>query len=399
MTWTRVLHITTVPLSLAFLRGQLRYMKARGLQVRVISSPGIGLALFALDEGVPTEAVLMPRRISPVADLLAVASLMRQIRRWRPRIVHAHTPKGGLLGMIAAWVARTPVRIYHLRGLPFVTASGFRRRLLKRTEKVSCQLAHRVICVSRSVREVVVAEGLCPSEKIIVLAGGSGNGVDATGRFNPQRLQPGSREQVRQSCGVPLDTTVIGFIGRLVRDKGVIELAAAFRELRSEYPHLRLVMIGPEEERDSVPPEALHSLKSDPHVCLVGENWDTPPLYAAMDVVALPTYREGFPNVPLEAAAMGLPVVATRIPGCIDAVEDGVTGLLAEPRDVVSLVDKIRIYLDDSGLRAKHGAAGRERVLRDFRQEVIWEALYQEYMRLLKAAAERRKRGLLTLFR
>jgi glycosyltransferase involved in cell wall biosynthesis len=377
------MHVTTVPMSLTFLTGQVGYMKARGLAVRAVSSPGEELSSFADREGVPTDAVQMSRTISPLADLVALVKLAGKLRAWRPHIVHAHTPKGGLLGMLAAWLIRVPVRVYHIRGLPFVTASGMRRRLLRWTEIVSCRLAHQVLCVSSSVHDVAVADGLCPPGKIKVFS--SGNGVDSRRRFNPHMLEPGARAAARERFSIPVDALVIGFVGRIVRDKGIVELAGAWRQLREEVPNLHLLLVGPTEPRDPVPPEVLRALQADPRVHLAGADWNTPPLYAAMDLVVLPSYREGFPNVPLEAAAMGLSVVTTNVPGCVDAVRDGETGLLVKPQDTASLTDAIRLYLREPELRRRHGAAGRERVLVEFRQEVIWEALYQEYRRLLAA--------------
>lgn len=381
---TILLHNTTVPMSLAFLNGQVGYMQERGLAVHALSSPGPELGAFGERHGVPTYAVEMPRSITPLRDLAAVRGIMRVIRRVRPQIVHAHTPKGGLLGMIAAAASRVPVRIYHMRGLPLMGATGAKRTLLRATERVACRLAHRVICVSHSLREVAIEEGLCPPEKIVVLAGGSGQGVDAAGRFDPERLEPNTRQATRTRYGIPANATVIGFVGRLVRDKGLVELETAWRSLRDQFPDLHLLLVGPWEPQDPVPNDVRERLESDPRVHLAGMEWETPPLYAAMDLLALPTYREGFPNVPLEAAAMSLPVVATRIPGCVDAVEDGVTGTLVPVRDADELAFAIHQYLEDPAMRLNHGVAGRARVLREFRQEVIWEAMYEEYSRLLR---------------
>jgi glycosyltransferase involved in cell wall biosynthesis len=379
-----LLHVTTIPMSLTFLRGQVGYMQSRGLRVHALSSPGPDLHAFAEREGVTVSAVEMPRRITPLRDLRAVAGILRELRRIRPTIMHAHTPKGGLLGMIAAAVHRAPVRIYHMRGLPLTGASGMKRRLLWATEWLACRLAHRVLCVSHSVRREAVEARICPPQKIQVLLGGSGNGVDATGRFDPDAYDDGVRAETRARFGIPRDAVVIGFVGRIVRDKGVVELAAAWRELRERYPHLHLLVVGPSESQDPVPEETERLLREDPRVRLAGMDWNTPPLYAAMDLVALPTYREGFPNVPLEAAAMRLPVVTTRIPGCVDAVADGVTGLLVPAHDSTALRAALERYLDDPELRLLHGAAGRERVLCEFRQEALWEALYDVYRRLLK---------------
>ncbi|HET6765593.1 MAG TPA: glycosyltransferase family 4 protein [Longimicrobiaceae bacterium] len=386
----QLVHVTTVPMSLTFLTGQIGYVKERGYAVHAISSPGDDLHAFGERLGMPVSAVEMPRRISPLQDLRAVAKLAGALRRLRPAIVHAHTPKGGLLGMIAAWLTRVPVRVYHMRGLPLQTATGSRRVLLAATERVSCALAHRVICVSHSLRAVAVAEGLCPPDKIRVLLGGSGNGVDAAGRFDPASLPAGTRQQVRARLGIPDDAVVVGFIGRLVRDKGIVELAAAWERLREEHPGAHLLVVGPWEPQDPVPAELRRTLEGDPRVHLTGADWNTPPLYAAMDVVVLPTYREGFPNVPLEAASMGLPVVATEVPGCVDAVQHGATGTLVPVRDAAALAEAVGAYVADAGLRGAHGSAGRARVLRDFRREAIWQALAAEYDDLLQRAGRAR---------
>lgn len=391
MTRWRLLHVTTVPSSLVFLRGQVGYMRAHGADVFAVSSPGAELREFAESQGVSVRAVAMPRRITPLRDLMAVAALHRAMRDVRPDVVHAHTPKGGLLGMLAAWLARVPVRVYHMRGLPMMTATGMRRRLLRTTERIACRLAHSVICVSHSLRDVALSERLCPPAKIRVLLGGSGNGVDASGRFDPARLPADTRSRVRHELGIPADALVVGFVGRVVRDKGVVELADAWREIRAAVPAAHLLVVGPFEAQDPLPAQVEHALRSDPSVHLTGMNWDTPAFYAAMDVVVLPTYREGFPNVPLEAAAMGLPVVATRVAGCVDAVADGVTGTLVPAREPAPIRDAVLAYLADPALRRAHGVAGHDRVRRDFRQEAIWAAVHQEYVRLLESRPATRR--------
>jgi glycosyltransferase involved in cell wall biosynthesis len=380
-------------MSLTFLTGQVGYMQELGFEVHAISSPGTDLEAFGRRLGLGVSAVNMPRRISPLRDLVALGQLTRRLRRLRPEIVHAHTPKGGLLGMLGAWLARVPVRIYHMRGLPMMTATGPKRALLTWAERVSCALAHHVICVSHSIREVALAEGLCDPRKISVPVGGSGNGVDAAGRFDPAALPEGTRERVRGRLGIPQPGLVIGFVGRIVREKGVTELVAAWSALRVEHPDIHLLMLGPFEPQDPLPVHVERILREDPRVHLTGLEWDTPPLYAAMDIVVLPTYREGFPNVPLEAASMELPVVATDIPGCVDAVRNGVTGMLVPPRDWRALAKAIGQYLRDPELRLRHGRAGRARVLREFRQELIWEAIHQEYRRQLAQRGSRAPLG------
>jgi len=379
----RLVHITTVPGSLGFVRGHVGYAKSKGLDVHAVSSPGELLTQFASDEKVPVHAVDMPRRITPLRDLVAIARLCRVFRAVHPHIVHSHTPKGGMLGMISAWITRVPVRIYHIHGLPMITAKGYKRVLLSWSEKAACTLAHQVLCVSHSIRDVAIAEGLCPSAKIKVLLNGSINGVDAEGKFNPSRFDEHARAQTRSSYGIPADAVVIGFVGRIVHDKGLVELVEAWKSLRGEFSDLNMLVVGAFESKDMVPPETEKVLKEDPRIILTGKLADVSQVYSAMDILALPSYREGFVVVALEAASMGLPVVATDVPGCRDAVVDGVTGTLVPPRDSTALALAVCQLIIDPNLRHEYGQSGRKRVLRDFRQEDMWEALYSEYTSLL----------------
>ena len=385
-----LVHVTTIPLTLWFLRGQAAFLRRQSLAVHAISSPGPELVRFGDAEAVPVHAVEMPRDIAPARDLAAVWRLWRVLRELRPSIVDAHTPKAGLLGMAAATLARTPVRVYHMHGLRFVTATGWKRRVLRLAERVSCALADRVLAVSPSLRSLAIAEGLCPPEKIRVILGGTVNGVDGTYAFRPQ--PEAVRMRTRAEHGIPPDALVVGFVGRLARDKGIVELGVAWRALRTDR-RVHLLVVGAPDPVDPPPGDVLAALRADPRVLLLGHVSEMTPLYAAMDVVALPTYREGFGQVALEAAAMALPIVATRVPGCVDAVKDGTTGTLVPARDPASLVDALRRYLSDPELRARHGAQARQRALREFRQDAIWTALAAEYEDLLHRASRAASQG------
>lgn len=379
----RVLHVTTVPMTLPFLAGHVAYARRRGFEVHALSSPGEPLDEFGRNLQIAVHPALMPRRITPLVDLGALQQIVRVMRRVRPTIVDAHTPKGGLLAMIAATLCRVPVRVYHQHGLPFITATGLKRLILRRTERTACWLAHQVICVSDSVRAVAIAERLCSREKIKVLGHGSIDGIEASGKFDPARVSVESRQRVRTRYEIPGPAPVIGYVGRIVRDKGLIELAQSWRVLREEYPSLHLLLAGPFESQDPIPPDVEATLRTDPRIHLAGMVHDMPRLYRALDLLVLPTYREGFPASLLEASAMELPVIATRIPGCIDAVRDGETGLLVPVRDAKALTAAIRVYLDDPLLRRQHGFHGRQRALSDFDPEKLRQALFQEYLRLL----------------
>lgn len=380
----RLIHVTTVPWSFVFFRGQIRYLKDRGFEVHMASSPGEQADQFGESEGVEVHSVPMARSITPLHDLLALWKLWQLFRKVKPDIVHSHTPKAGLLGTIAARMARVPVVFLSIFGLPQMVMKGLRRKLLDFSTRLACFLAHCVWCDSFSMRDYVIEKNLCPAEKVIVFGHGSVNGVDAQHTFSPDTQGPDVRVAVRRQYKIPEEATVLGYVGRIVGDKGMHELAGAWKVLRNQYADLHLLVVGPFEPKDPLLPEDEMLFRTDPRIHLAGQRNGAAPHFAAMDIFVMPSYREGFGITNIEAAAMELPVVSTRIPGCIDSVQDGVTGTLVAPRDSNALIGAIQMYLNEPELHRKHGEAGRERVLRDFRQETIWEALFQEYMRLLR---------------
>ena len=379
-----VVHVTTAPMALlAFFGGQLQYMRERGFRVVAVTSPGEHLDKVMARERIEVHTVEMARRITPLGDLAALVRLCGLFRQLRPQVVHSHTPKAGMLGMLAAWLTGVPVRVYSCHGLPHVTASGMRRRLLVASEAMSCRLSQVTVCVGASVRRTLLDEGVAGDDKMTVFGNGSANGVDADVRFNPARLAPGAAQAARAAHGIPADAPLVLFVGRLVRDKGVVELQQAWARVREQFPKAHLLLVGPPEEQDPVPAGVLEALRADDRVHFAGFVDEMAAVYAAADVVALPTYREGLPYVPLEAAAMARPVVCSDVPGCTDAVRDGVTGTLVPVRDVAALAGAVGRYLADPGLRERHGRAGRARVLADFRPEAIWRSTYETYRRLL----------------
>jgi glycosyltransferase involved in cell wall biosynthesis len=380
----RVVHVLTVADSLLFIDELVARSRARGFDVTVVTSPDERLTAFGARHGVSTVAVDMPRRVTPLGDWAALTGLHRLFRRLGPGIVHAHTPKGGLLGTLAAQAAGVPVRLYQMRGLPFVTLRGPLRALMQTTERLSCQAATRVICQSESLRRTALEHALVAPEKCEVVLRG-GNGVDCDGRFRLSRHAEAGRT-LRASLGIPPGDVVVGFVGRLVRDKGVPELAAAFERVARAQPNAWLLLAGPWEPRDPVDGETRARIDAHPRIRQLGFVEEPAPVYAASDVIALPSHREGFPNVPLEAAAMERPVVATRVDGCRDAVEDGVTGRLVEVGDVDALERALARYLADPELRRRDGLAGRARVEAYFRRDHMAEAMVDLYERELANA-------------
>lgn len=377
----RLVLITTVPVSLLFFTDHIANAKARGLEVHVLSSPGHHLRKLAEAEKVVPHEVQMYRGISPLRDLVAIFKTWRVLRTIRPDIVHAATPKGGLIGMIAASMNKVPIRIFHILGFRFVTTTGVKRWLLCLSERVACALCHKAICVSNSIQQVAIEERICKPAKASVPAKGSVNGIDAA-RFSPG----GSEERIRcrGKFGIPEGAFVVGYVGRVVRDKGLMELVMAWQNLRISFPTMRLLIAGWFESQDPLPSEIEQLLRSDPSIYLAGEVSEILNVYKAIDLLVLPTYREGFPLVLLEAAAMGLPAVATSVSGCVDAVQDGITGTLVPPYDSAALADAIGRYAQDEALCTRHGMAARDRVLRDFRSEDVASALWYEYEHLME---------------
>jgi glycosyltransferase involved in cell wall biosynthesis len=377
----KLVHINTEDLSWIFFVGQGAYMKARGLEFHAISSSGEYLAKFAASEDVKVYTVEISRAIEPAKDILSIYNLWRRLRLIRPHIVEAHTSKAGILGMIAACMARIPIRIYHNHGMALLSEQGYRRLLLWWCERIACLLAHEVIYVAESVRDAALKQGLCLPDKTRVIC--SINGLDVAGRFNPEKVGEKARAKTRHKHGIPADALVMGFVGRIFRVKGVTELVAAWDHLSKIFDSLNLLIVGTIDSRVPAPPEVLERLRNDPRIHLTGYVENTPLYYAAMDLLVLPSHHEGLPYALLEASSMQLPVVGTRIPGIMDAIRDGVTGTLVERGDTAALANAIGTYLMNPELRRKHGLAGREFVLRKFSQERVWEALYKEYRRLL----------------
>ncbi len=365
--------------------GQIRFMRDKGFEVHVASGPGPELDYMVRTENIPVHPLKMKRGLSPLGDLLALLQLYFLFIRMKPTIVHGSTAKGGPLSMIASALAQIPIRVYTIRGLIIEVGSGLMKKIFRALEWLACRCASQILAVSRSVTDKLIQEKLCGSDKIKVLENGSSMGVDTENRFNPDLVSEADVETLRNRIGIPADVLVLGFVGRIVRDKGVVELAAAWQKLRLQCENVFLLIIGPLEPQDPVPAKILQEFWTDPRVIIVDfvHNEDMPRYYRIMDFVILPTYREGFPNVALEAAAMELPVLATSVTGCVDAVVDGVTGILVPAHDSAALEQGMRMYIHDEKRRRSHGKAGRQRAISDFRPELLWKAQYQEYIRLL----------------
>jgi glycosyltransferase involved in cell wall biosynthesis len=369
--------VTSALTARVLLADQLRHFLDRGYAVGLIAAPGDHLEPLKQIPGLRIATVSMKRQASPSADLAALVAIWRVLRAWRPRIVNASTPKAGLLGMLAAVLARVPIRIYFVRGLRLETLKGIRRVLLQGCEAIAASCATQVACVSPSLRERFVALVPASRHKICVVGSGGSRGIDVD-RY----------AAAAAACTVPESEDsdnhdfVVGFVGRLAGDKGVTDLITAFRIVRASCPEARLRVIGWIDEDDAAAKAALAAVSGDPQVHVTGFVADPADYLHAVHVLAFPSYREGLPNAPLEAAAAGTPTVGYRVTGTVDAVVDGVTGTLVEKGDVDAFARALVRYRTDPELRRRHGEAARERVGRLFRTTDVCSAWERAYVAL-----------------
>ncbi len=376
---------------LLFFRGCVERLRERGFEVSTISSPGPEQEPL-LAEGAVLYYVPMEREIAPLRDLVSLWRLWRLLRRVRPDLTNSGNPKAGLLGGLAAVLAGVPCRIYALHGLRLETTAGLKRRILTWTERIACKCAHRVVCDSASLRQRAIDLGLVPAAKTRVH---TCHGIEIE-RYADSDENLARAAELRRQLNLPNDCLVIGFVGRLTRDKGIPELAEAYWQLRSEFPGLHLLLVGDEESGDPIPPEIWKGIEADPLILRPGFVPDTAAYYQLMDIHVLPSWREGFGLVNIEAQAAGKPVVTTQATGAIDSVLDGTTGILVPVGDASALARAIGELLRDGAKRREMGRRGREWVAREFTRDTVMAALAEEYRGLMQERFERSRRHVIS---
>jgi glycosyltransferase involved in cell wall biosynthesis len=338
------------------------YLRRRGLAVDVVHAP-------------------LVRTISPIRDCVCLLALWRIFRRGKYRILHTVTPKAGLLALLAAAMARIPVRIHTFTGQIWATRSGFRRTVFKSLDGLIGMCATHVLVDSRSQMEFLLRERVVPARKASVLGNGSISGVD-TARFRPQAA---ARSRVRASLEIPSQATVFAYIGRLRKEKGVLDLAAAFARLCATHTDAYLMFVGADEE--SLTPEIRRLCASCAGRLRFTDHTPTPEDYmASADILCLPSYREGFGSVVIEAAACQVPSLASRIYGVTDAVIDQVTGILHEPGNIDDLANGMRRLMENPALRTSLGLRARTRAETEFAAEKVTAAMVEYYATVLGGA-------------
>ncbi|HVN92677.1 MAG TPA: glycosyltransferase family 4 protein [Terracidiphilus sp.] len=361
---TVLLGVTTQELCL-ILGARLRVLRRAGFRVVLVSGPGDLVEGTAARAGVESIVLPMHRSIAPLADLAALFRLWQILGRYKPDLVEFSTPKAGLLGMLAAWLRGVPRRIYMLRGLKLERSHGFKRWILLTAERMACLCAHRVLCNSKSLRTEALALRLAPASRLLVLGEGSSNGVDV------DRFSPGP-SAVRDQFSIPRDALVLGFVGRLTRDKGLPELAEAFDRILEAEPAAHLLLVGWfDQAEDALEAGLRQRILTHSRIHCSGFVSDCAPYYRGMDVMVLPTWREGFPNAILEASASGIPVVTTLSTGARDAVVREVTGLLIPPGYPEAIVDSVLKLFRDPERRFYMGRAARAWVSEHYSEDRV----------------------------
>lgn len=374
----RICIVVAVPLTLkAFMLGHLDALVKIG-DVTAVANFAPEDASFPWPAELSRVSIPIARPISPWADLLALLALFRLFQQQRFDLVHSITPKAGLLAMLASWLAGVPLRLHSFTGQVWVTRTGLMRALLKNADRLIARLATRVLIDSASQREFLIAQCIVPAAKSAVVAQGSFCGVDIA-RFRPD---PAARERVRLRHSIPPDAVVFLYLGRINRDKGLLDLAQAFAEVGALHADTHLLLVGPDEGKLGA------ALAAAAGACAARlhrvEFTERPQEYfAAADACCLPSYREGFPTTMLEAAASGLPAIGSRIYGITDAIVEGETGLLFQAGDARQLAQSMRTLASDIGLRRRMGQRARERAVRDFSSTVVTAALLEYYDTLL----------------
>jgi len=362
MKGKKVLHIVSVSFSLRYFVGnQFHYFKEKGYEFHVACSDSPDFIALSHEFAFKPFPVPILRSINPLQDIKSIYRLFQYIRREQFDIVIAHSPKGGLIGILAAYLARTPKRIFFRHGLVFETAVGLKKQLLINIERLIGFCATSIVNVSPSIARVSDQLQLNSFSKNVILGNGTCNGIDIT-KFKP-----------RFGYKDPAVIT-IGFVGRLSKDKGLIELVDAWKLLCKEYKSIRLLLIGPMDERDPLPHSTLNQMQVNPTIEYVSGVDDTSLYYNKMDIFILPSYREGFPTVTLEASASGLPVVTTKVTGCIDSIVENVTGIFAE-NTAESLYTLVKYYIDNQEIAQIHGTNGHEFVRDNFSEDFIYKQI------------------------
>lgn len=379
---TKIIRIVTVPESFTLFKGQMLFMKD-SFDFVGISSNGETIEEVEQRENIKIERIEFTRTISPFKDFISLVKLILFLKKESPCIVHTHTPKAGTIGMIAAWLCRVPIRIHTVAGLPLLETTGIKRSLLNLVEIITYACSTEVYPNSSGLKNIIIEQHFCKPKRLKVIGRGSSNGID-TDYFNPYLFSESDRSKLRNELAIHENSFVFIFVGRLVGDKGVNELVLAFDNISKKYTLAKLLLIGGREnELDPLHKETELLLQNNQSIIQTGHQSDIRPFLFLADVLTFPSYREGFPNVVMQAGAMGLPSIVSDINGCNEIIKEGVNGILIPVKDENALYQKMEEVLTDSKLRTQLAKPARKMIVERYEQEYVWKKQLEEYVRLL----------------
>ena len=378
-----LIRITTVPLSLKILlKGQLRYMSENGYDVLAVASNDKELEEVAQYENIRVQAVEMSRKITPCKDLQSIWNLYKLFKKEQPLIVHTHTPKAGFVGMIAAKFAGVPIRLHTVAGLPLLEAKGIKRMVLNFVEKFTYSCATKIYPNSLGLKEIIIKAKFCKPEKLKKIAKGSSNGIDTT-FFNKNQIAPASIHSLKKELNINENDFVFIFIGRLVSDKGINELIEAFSKMKKQ--NVKLLLVGKQEtDLDPLQTKTLNEFKQNNSIIYAGYQSDVRPYFAISNALVFPSYREGFPNVVMQAGAMELPCIVSNINGCNEIIIDQHSGMIIPVKNATALYMAMKELIENTALYAQLKNNSRQRIVENYEQKVIWNAILNEYKSLEK---------------
>jgi glycosyltransferase involved in cell wall biosynthesis len=387
---SKIIRTSTIALSLNFLlKGQLAFLQNH-YEVVAVSGMDEHLETVGLREGVKTASVSMQRSIHPVKDIISLWQLYRLFRKEKPQIVHSITPKAGLLSMTAAYFAGVPIRIHTFTGLIFPTRKGMMQRVLIAMDKLLCRFATKIIPEGEGVKQDLIQYNIT-KKPLHVLANGNVNGIDIT-YFDPEQFLNNEKADLKNKLSIVPGDFVFIFVGRLVGDKGINELVEAFRMLSIDEMKVKLLLVGPlEKELDPLAPKTLEEIDRNRNIISVGFQRDIRPYFAIADALVFPSYREGFPNVVMQAGAMGLPGIVSNINGCNEIIIEGVNGTIIPVKDATAICQAMKRLKEDADYRTHLQKNARPLIVSRYQQRVIWEALLQEYKQLEQTSDAGRK--------
>jgi glycosyltransferase involved in cell wall biosynthesis len=382
----KILRITTVPVSLhKLLQGQANYMQEKGFKIILASAHGKEIKQVEQSTGLPVHILPLTRKISPLTDLKALWKTYKLIKKEKPDIVHTHTPKAGIIGMLAAKLAGVPIRMHTVAGMPMLVSKGLKAKLLYWVEKITYYAATHIYPNSFGLLQIIIDLKLTQTDKLKVIADGSSNGID-TRYFNPEIFSTEQKKQIKKELGIAPQDFVFIFIGRLVKDKGINELADAADRLSRQYNNFKLLLIGNEEpDLDPLLPETKKIINENTSIITTGWVEDVRPYLAISNILVFPSYREGFPNVVLQAGAMRLPAIVTDINGCNEIISPNKNGIIIPVKNKEALFKAMKKILENPKIAQELSTNTRKKIQEKYEQKVIWEALYNEYQNLLSS--------------